>query len=55
LFFAQIKRVLASGAQPNLSSKDIEKFKFSLPSFPEQEKIAGFLGGVDGKIGEKNK
>lgn len=34
-------------SQQNLSKGDILKFELSLPSLPEQKKIADFLGAVD--------
>ncbi|PIQ68262.1 MAG: hypothetical protein COV91_05025 [Candidatus Taylorbacteria bacterium CG11_big_fil_rev_8_21_14_0_20_46_11] len=37
-------------SQQNLSKGDILKFKIVTPSLPEQQKIAGFLGAVDGWI-----
>lgn len=49
-FSSQIKNVLVAGAQPNISSKDIENFIFLVPSLPEQEKIADFLSIIDEKI-----
>jgi type I restriction enzyme, S subunit len=35
------------GAQDNISKKDILNFKFKLPDFNEQQKIASFLSSVD--------
>ena len=39
LFYRQLDTVLVAGAQPNISSKDIEDFKFNLPCLKEQIKI----------------
>ena len=39
----------ASGV-PSLSKSTIEKLKFDFPCVPEQQKIANFLSGIDGKI-----
>jgi type I restriction enzyme, S subunit len=49
-FSRQLDGVLVAGAQPNISSKDIENFKCKLPSFEEQQKIANFLSSIDKKI-----
>lgn len=38
------------GAQDNLSSKDVLGYEATLPTLPEQQKIAAFLGTVDRKI-----
>lgn len=50
-FYAQLKRTLAAGAQPNISSKDIESFIWTYPngndSFAEQKKIADCLLSLD--------
>ena len=50
-FYAQLKRTLAAGAQPNISSKDIESFIWAYPngnnSFAEQKKIADCLSSLD--------
>ncbi len=49
-FKKQLDSVLVAGAQPNVSSSDIESFKFQLPSIEEQQKIASFLTALDTKI-----
>ncbi|HLV64131.1 restriction endonuclease subunit S [Galbibacter sp.] len=49
-FSKQLEKVLVAGAQPNISSKDIENFKMFLPSLKEQTKIADFLSSIDSKI-----
>lgn len=53
-FYAQLKRTLAAGAQPNISSKDIESFIWAYPngnnSFAEQKKIADCLSSLDKNI-----
>ena len=49
-FNNQLKSLLATSAQPNISSKDIEKLKIKLSSLPEQQKIASFLSAIDKKI-----
>jgi type I restriction enzyme S subunit len=49
-FNNQLKSLLATSAQPNISSKDIEKLKIKLSALPEQQKIASFLSAIDKKI-----
>lgn len=49
-FSKQLRKVLVAGAQPNISSKDIESFIIQLPSLDEQTKIAEFLNSIDQKI-----
>lgn len=45
------KQVAASSRKdPNITKKDVENFKISISSLPEQEKIANFLSSVDIKI-----
>ena len=50
-FYAQLKRTLAAGAQPNISGKDIESFIWTYPngndSFAEQKKVADCLSSLD--------
>lgn len=50
-FYTQLNRALAAGAQPNISSKDIESFIWAYPngnnSFAEQKKIADCLSSLD--------
>ena len=55
LFYRQLDTVLVAGAQPNISSKDIEDFKFNLPCLKEQIKIANFLSSIDSKIEQVQK
>lgn len=47
MFKIQLKEELATGAQPNISSKQIESFKFSIPSLQEQKNIADILSKID--------
>jgi len=46
----QIKIVAFGSAQPQLTVKEINKIKISLPAKPEQQKIAAFLTAVDMSI-----
>lgn len=45
-----IKDSISVGAQPNLNLEQMGSFSFSVPSLPEQQKIASFLTAVDDKI-----
>jgi len=49
-FHKQLETVLVAGAQPNVSSSDIESFSFPFPIRAEQQKIASFLSSIDTKI-----
>ncbi|WP_394990714.1 restriction endonuclease subunit S [Emticicia sp.] len=49
-FNKQLETVLVAGAQPNVSSTDIESFFIPFPSLLEQQKIASFLTAIDEKI-----
>ncbi|WP_196809423.1 restriction endonuclease subunit S [Gillisia sp. JM1] len=46
----EVGKYISSSSQPALSMTNIRKFKISLPSIPEQQKIANFLSGIDTKI-----
>lgn len=46
-FKIQLKKELATGAQPNISSRQIENFKFKLPGLKEQKQIAEILSAID--------
>ncbi len=51
LFTNQLKSVLVAGAQPNVSSKDIDNFEFYFPtSICEQARIGAFLTEIDNLI-----
>lgn len=50
LFTSQLDKILIAGAQPNISSKDVEDFSFKLPSLEEQEKIGNFFKNLDSQI-----
>lgn len=49
-FKNQLKSLLVAGAQPNISSNDIESTTIQLPKKDEQIKIANFLSSIDKSI-----
>ncbi|GAA8203466.1 restriction endonuclease subunit S [Helicobacter pylori] len=56
LFTSRLKLILTAGAQPNISSFDIEDFEILLPPLNEQIAIANILSGLDKEIASlKNK
>ncbi|WP_428279061.1 restriction endonuclease subunit S [Lactococcus cremoris] len=51
LFMMQLESVLVSGAQPNVSSKEIDSFNFMIPILvQEQQKIGSFFKQLDDTI-----
>ncbi len=50
LFTSRLKLILTAGAQPNISSFDIEDFEILLPPLNEQIAIANILSGLDYEI-----
>lgn len=51
LFLDQLNSVLVAGAQPNVSSRDIDGFEFFIPSnIEEQQKIGTFFKQLDDTI-----
>ncbi|MGL2535385.1 restriction endonuclease subunit S [Helicobacter pylori] len=50
LFTSRLKLILTAGAQPNISSFDIEDFEILLPPLNEQIAIANILSGLDHEI-----
>ncbi len=50
LFTSRLKLILTAGAQPNISSFDIEDFEILLPPLNEQIAIANILSGLDSEI-----
>lgn len=56
LFTSRLKLILTAGAQPNISSFDIEDFEILLPPLNEQNAIANILSDLDKEIASlKNK
>lgn len=53
-FWRQLEQKVAGGAKYNLNTGWLKEFKLNLPSFPEQQKIANFLSGIDSKIESVN-
>ncbi len=51
----KIKRLVSGSAQLMITSKDIKKVNISIPSLPEQTKIANFLSSIDRKIDQVSK
>lgn len=49
-YATQLKAICVAGAQPNISSIDIENMQFKFPCVEEQQKIADLLSTVDDKI-----
>lgn len=49
-FKIELKRILFGSAQPQLTIKEIERFRIRYPTIPEQTKIANFLTNLDKKI-----
>ena len=48
LFINQLNSVLVAGAQPNVSSRDIDSFEFKVPmQIKEQQKIGLFFANLD--------
>ncbi|MGL2406110.1 restriction endonuclease subunit S [Helicobacter pylori] len=50
LFTSRLKLILTAGAQPNISSFDIEDFEILLPPLNEQIAIANILSDLDSEI-----
>ncbi|MFK4784293.1 restriction endonuclease subunit S, partial [Lactococcus petauri] len=51
LFMMQLESVLVAGAQPNVSSKEIDSFEFMIPKLiQEQQKIGSFFKQLDNSI-----
>ena len=50
----QTKFAIESTGVPQLTVPQIKSYKISIPSLPEQQKIAHFLSGIDGKIEQVN-
>ena len=53
-FKNQLKSMLVTGAQPNISSKQLESIQLHFPTYNEQRKVADYLFALDSKI-EKEK
>jgi type I restriction enzyme, S subunit len=50
MFGSQLVRFLVAGAQPNISSKDIESVRIPFPLTIEQQKISKFLSSIDTQL-----
>lgn len=50
VFGSQLIQFLVAGAQPNISSKDIESVTIPFPSILEQQKISQFLSSIDTQL-----
>ncbi len=50
LDYFKLNRLSESSAQPGLSVSKLQRFKLTVPSLPEQQKIAQFLTAVDKRI-----
>ena len=50
MFGSQLVRFLVAGAQPNISSKDIESVRIPFPLTIEQQKISQFLSSIDTQL-----
>lgn len=48
--YTELASLANGGAQQNLNAQQIKEFEISLPSLPEQRRIAGILGAIDDKI-----
>jgi type I restriction enzyme S subunit len=48
----KIEESAVGAAQLNISTVFLKRMRFSVPTLPEQRKIAGFLGAVDTKIAQ---
>ena len=54
-FKTQLNSVLVSGAQPNISPKEIDSFNFMVPiDYKEQSKIGSLLNNMDSYIEANN-
>ena len=49
-----IRTTQANTTLPIINKTDFSKFSIKIPSIPEQQKIANFLSGIDGKIEQVN-
>lgn len=53
-YIKNMNSIKIAGAQPNVSKKDVDKFKFNLPSYSEQKKIGLFLSKLDKLISNQD-
>ena len=54
-FSKQLEKILIAGAQPNISSRDVEEFTFMFPDLNEQQKIGRFFKNLDTQIETEEK
>jgi type I restriction enzyme S subunit len=54
IVMAELYKIADTSSIPQINNKHIEPFIISTPCLKEQQKIANFLSGIDGKIEQVN-